>query len=109
MQSTIIVGKIIRMHKGEKVSYITIACREGKESVEFIPVTVFQTEFINKHFHEGKWIGVKGKIHINKHNNSYDMEIISEDLFFVGEKPQEEINSFEELTQAKEEDFPWTT
>lgn len=108
MQTVILVGKIIRKRDFDKVTYITIACKEGKAETEFIPVTVFQTDFLNKFFHEGKWIGIRGHIHINKHNNEYVTEIIADDLFFIGDKPQEnqgknDFMSFEDLPG----ELPW--
>lgn len=89
MQTVILAGKIIRKRDFDKVSYITIACKEGKAETEFIPVTIFQTDFLTKYFTEGKWIGIRGHIHINKHNNEYATEIIADDLFFIGDKTQE--------------------
>lgn len=108
MQNVTIIGKIIRQWDSEKVSYITIACKEGRDNIEFIPVTVFQTEFLKKHFHKGKWIGVKAHIHVNKRGNEYITEIISDDLYFVGDKTAEVPESFEsmpaDLTGVK---LPW--
>lgn len=108
MQNVTIIGKIIRQWDGDKVSYITIACKEGRDNIEFIPVTVFQTDFLKTHFYKGKWIGVKAHIHVNKRGNDYITEIISDDLYFVGDKQTDEPITFEgmpeDLSNAK---LPW--
>ena len=91
MQNVSIVGKIIRKWEGEKVAYITIACKQSKDVVEFIPVTVFQTDFLKQYFPEKKWIGITGHIHVNEREGKYFTEIIADDLHFVGDKPAEEI------------------
>ena len=87
MNTVNLAGKIIRKQETGKVTYITIACRASKET-EFISITSFQTDFISKYFPVGKWIGVRGHIHINKVNDQYTTEIISDDLFFIGDKPE---------------------
>lgn len=87
MNKVTLVGKIIRKKETGKVTYLTLACRNSKET-EFIPVTAFQTDFIQKHFPENKWIGIEGRIHINKIEDRYVTEIIASDLFFVGDKSE---------------------
>lgn len=87
MNTVNLVGKIIRKKETGKVTYIIIACRASKET-EFISITSFQTDFISKYFPVGKWIGVRGHIHINKVNDQYITEIISDDLFFIGDKTE---------------------
>lgn len=99
MNKVTIVGKIIRKKETGKVTYLTIACRNSKET-EFIPVTAFQTNFIQKHFPENKWIGIEGRIHINKIEDRYVTEIIASDLFFVGDKQ-------ETMAQDTDVQFPW--
>ena len=89
MNTVNLVGKIIRKQETGKVTYITIACRASKET-EFISITSFQTDFILKYFPVGKWIGIRGHIHINKVNEQYITEIISDDLFFIGDKTETE-------------------
>lgn len=93
MNTVNLVGKIIRKQETGKVTYITIACRASKET-EFISITSFQTDFISKYFPVGKWIGVRGHIHINKVNDQYITEIISDDLFFIGDKTESEPASY---------------
>lgn len=89
MNVVTLTGKIIRKQEMGKVTYITIACRASQET-EFISITSFQTEFISKYFPVGKWIGIRGHIHINKVKEEYKTEIISDDLFFIGDKPESE-------------------
>lgn len=97
-----LVGKIIRKQETGKVTYLTIACRASKET-EFISITSFQTEFISKYFPIGKWIGVRGHIHINKVKDQYITEIISDDLFFVGDKTE---NNTADSGRDNHEDLP---
>lgn len=103
MNIVTITGKIIRKQETGKVTYLTIACRTSRET-EFISITSFQTDFISKYFPVGKWIGVRGHIHINKVNDQYITEIISDDLFFIGDKPETDVADYgrenEEFFQA---------
>lgn len=99
-----LVGKIIRKQETGKVTYITIACRASKET-EFISITSFQTDFISKYFPVGKWIGVRGHIHINKKDKKYITEIISDDIFFVGDKTETEV-SFDNMIVADDDTLP---
>lgn len=87
MNVVTLTGKIIRKQETGKVTYLTIACRASQET-EFISITSFQTEFISKYFPIGKWIGIRGHIHINKVKEEYKTEIISDDLFFIGDKTE---------------------
>ena len=102
MNTVTIVGKIIRKQETGKVTYLTIASRTSRET-EFISVTSFQTEFISKYFPEGKWIGITGHIHINKINDSYITEIISDNIFFVGDKTE---ITFDDMTKADSDNLP---
>lgn len=102
MNTVSIVGKLIRKQETGKVTYLTIASRTSRET-EFISVTSFQTDFISKYFPEGKWIGIRGHIHINKVNDQYITEIISDDLFFIGDKTE---NNTADNGRADEETLP---
>lgn len=102
MNVVTLTGKIIRKQETGKVTYLTIACRASQET-EFISITSFQTEFISKYFPVGKWIGIRGHIHINKVKEEYKTEIISDDLFFIGDKTE---NNTADIGRADEETLP---
>ena len=102
MNVVTLTGKIIRKQEMGKVTYLTIACRASQET-EFISITSFQTEFISKYFPIGKWIGIRGHIHINKVGEQYKTEIISDDLFFIGDKTE---NNTADNGRADEEPLP---
>jgi single-stranded DNA-binding protein len=94
MNSVILNGKIIDITTLEKVVYITILCNNGKSEGEFIPVTIFNTEFFNKYFYKGKWISILGHIHMNRHDKSTHKkaEVIADQIYFSGDA--QEIDHF---------------
>ncbi len=84
MNTVIINGKITDVKPLEKVIYAKICARTGKD-YEFIPVTIFNTEFFKRYFHVGKWIALEGHIHTDKHNGEYKTEIIVDEMHFSGD------------------------
>ena len=94
MNTVNLCGKIVRIKEMPKVTYVTIAIRGGKGATEFVPVTVFQTEFFSKYFEEKKWIGILGHIHVNNESHGYSTEVIADNIYFVGDK----IQTWEDLT-----------
>ena len=84
MNKVIINGKITNVKPFDKVIYATICSRTGKD-YEFIPVTIFNIEFFKRYFYVGKWISLEGHIHVNKHNDEYNTEIIVDEMHFVGD------------------------
>lgn len=84
MNKILINGKITRVKPFEKVIYATICTRTGNE-YEFIPVTIFNTEFFKRYFYVGKWIAIEGHIHVNQHNDNYTTEIIVDEMNFSGD------------------------
>lgn len=90
MNEVIIAGKIIREKRLDKVTYCTICVRTGKE-YEYITVVVFNTQFYNKYFYTGKWILIRGHLHINQKENTYETEIIADDLNFIGEPSETDV------------------
>lgn len=107
MNKVIITGKIIRIKTFEKVIYATICTRTNGE-YEFIPVTIFNTDFFKKYFYEKKWITVEGHIHINQHENNYITEIIADELHFTGDSNEVDKALVDLINQAKgiEDVFP---
>lgn len=90
MNKVIITGKIIRETRKEKVTYATIMCRSRK-AYEYIPVTIFNHGFYNKYFRRDKWITIEGHIHINQHENTYNTEIVADNMFLVGDATEADI------------------
>lgn len=84
MNKVIVNGKISDIKPFDKVIYAKICSRTGKD-YEFIPVTIFNTEFFKRFFYVGKWICIEGHIHINNHNNEYSTEIIADEIHFIGD------------------------
>jgi len=84
MNEVILAGKIIREKRLDKVTYCTICVRTGKE-YEYITVVIFNNQFYNKYWYNGKWIMVRGHIHINQKDNVYETEIVADELSFIGD------------------------
>jgi len=91
MNQVNICGKIIRINNRGKVAYATIAVKTSADNVEFIPVTIFQAEFFLTHFHEKKWIGITGHVHVNGREHKYSTEIIADNIYFIGDKVSPEL------------------
>lgn len=85
MNSVQLCGKIIKIVPFEKVTYVTLLCKDARNT-EYLDITVFDTTFLNRYFIEGMWMGVSAHIHKNK-NKNYQQEIIAEQFFFVGDAP----------------------
>lgn len=101
-------GKIIDIRTRDKVVYVTLLCHNGKTSGEFIPVTIFNTQFFNRYFYIGKWISIKGYVHMNGHDkNQYKkMEIIADEIYFSGNANEIDMLVNESLAQANQEQQP---
>ena len=100
-------GKIIRINDKGKVIFVKLAVRNGRADTEFISVAVFQTEFFKKYFCEGKWIGIRGHIHISGKERDYSVEIIADDLYFIGDKQTNAQDAFSGFTTADGEQVPF--
>lgn len=107
MNQVNLCGKIIRIHEKGKVTFVKLAIRSGRSDTEFIPVTVFQTEFFKKYFHPGKWLGVRGHIHVTGEEHGYTTEIIADDLYFIGDKLSEEQEAFSGFTPVEGDQVPF--
>ena len=84
MNKVILVGKIKRINKCEKVTLITI-CVHERGYYEYIPVKIFNTEFFNRYFFPDKWCTIEGHLKITHHNDLYSTEIIADNISFTGE------------------------
>lgn len=78
-------GKIHKIKRFERVTYVTLHCKDGRNN-EFLDVTIFNSTFFDRYFCEGMWIGICGHIHKNK-DRDFKQEIIAENLMFVGDVP----------------------
>lgn len=88
-----LVGRIQEIYIKNKVCYIKIGVRQSRDIIEWISVTSFSTDFIQRNFCKGKWIGITGHIHINLHNGNYETEIIADNIYFVGNRTDTENQS----------------
>lgn len=87
MNSVHICGKIHAIKEFEKVMYITVHCKDSRNS-EFLDVTVFDKKFFNRHFCKSMWIGIHGHLHKNKMRD-YKTEIIADNYYFIGDVPDD--------------------
>ena len=87
MNTVNLCGKIHTIKEFEKVTYVTIHCKDSRNN-EFLDVTLFDKKFFNRYFQTGMWIGILGHIHKNK-NRDYRQEIIADSMYFVGDTPTE--------------------
>lgn len=84
MNKVVLVGKISNINHLDKVSYITV-CTYHNGTYQYIPVTVFKSEFFKKYFYEQKWCTIEGHINVNKYKDQYKTEIIADHINFTGE------------------------
>lgn len=99
-------GKIHEIRPQERVTYVTLHCRQGKQS-EFIDVTIFQNEFFNQYFTTGMWMSVQGHLHKNTYNGKRTVEIIADSISFSGNKAPSVTDGFTELTDEERETLPF--
>ena len=85
MNKVIINGKITNVRTLDKVIYINVLVY-NKQGGEFIPVTIFDTDFFNKYFYKGKWINIEGHVKMNDHKKGEyaRLEIIADEIHFTG-------------------------
>lgn len=86
MNKIILNGKITSVTTLDKVVYISVLVHT-KGGGEFIPVTIFNTDFFNKYFYKGKWICIDGHVQMNKMAKGHEygkLEIIADDIHFSG-------------------------
>ena len=85
MNKVIINGKITNVKTLDKVIYINVLVH-NKQGGEFVPVTIFDTDFFNKYFYKGKWINIEGHVKMNNHKEGEyaKLEIIADQIHFTG-------------------------
>lgn len=92
---------------GTNVAKYTIAINTGygeKQQTDFINVTTWgkSGEFVSKYFKKGQAIGIVGRLNSNNYedkngNKRYSLEVITEDIEFIGDKKEEKIQQEEVL------------
>lgn len=113
MNKVIITGRLTKdpelrsTQNGTNVAKYTIAINTGygeKQQTDFINVTTWgkSGEFVSKYFKKGQAIGIVGRLNSNNYedkngNKRYSLEIITEDIEFIGDKKEGKIQQEEVL------------
>lgn len=113
MNKVIITGRLTKdpelrsTQNGTNVAKYTIAINTGygeKQQTDFINVTTWgkSGEFVSKYFKKGQAIGIVGRLNSNNYedkngNKRYSLEVITEDIEFIGDKKEEKIQQEEVL------------
>lgn len=89
------------------VASYTIAINTGygeKQQTQFINISTWgkSGEFVSKYFKKGQSIGIVGRLNSNNYedkngNKRYSLEVITEDIEFIGDKKEEKIQQEEVL------------
>ena len=84
------------------VASYTVAINNGygeKQQTDYINITTWgkSGEFVTNYFKKGQAIGIVGRLRNNNYedkngNKQYTIEVITEDIEFIGDKKQEETN-----------------
>lgn len=95
------------------VANYSIAVNDGygeKQQTQFINISTWgkSGEFVSKYFKKGQSIGIVGRLNSNNYedkngNKRYSLEVITEDIEFVGNKKQEEVQFVDEYNLENEE------
>ena len=89
------------------VASYTIAINTGygeKQQTDYINISTWgkSGEFVSKYFKKGQAIGIVGRLNSNNYedkngNKRYSLEVITEDIEFIGDKKEEKIQQEEVL------------
>ena len=89
------------------VANYSIAVNDGygeKQQTQFINISTWgkSGEFVSKYFKKGQSIGIVGRLNSNNYedkngNKRYSLEVITEDIEFIGDKKEEKIQQEEVL------------
>ncbi len=112
MNTVNIAGKVTRTKIFEKVAYITVCIYSGKRKYEFIDVTSFSPEFITEYIHDGDFIAISGKLHVNGKEQNYKMEFIGENISLMNQTKDtvvamESDFDFNICDNERDEELPW--
>lgn len=98
------------------VASYTIAVNTGYGELQettFINITTWgkSGEFINKYFKKGQSIALTGRLKNKNYESNgvkhYGMEVVTEDLEFVGSKKEEQKEEFQPNFEFEDENFKW--
>jgi len=111
------------------VANYSIAVNDGygeKQQTQFINVSTWgkSGEFVSKYFKKGQAIAIVGRLNSNNYedkngNKRYSLEVITEDIEFIGDKKEEKVqqeevfipNNYKTQYQSNlspdDEDLPW--
>lgn len=89
MNKVILVGRIERITKLDKITLATI-CTHEHGKYEYIPVKIFNKEFFDRYFYPQKWCTIEGHITVNEYNGKYTTEIIADNIQFTGNATAED-------------------
>lgn len=111
------------------VANYSIAVNDGygeKQQTQFINISTWgkSGEFVSKYFKKGQSIGIVGRLNSNNYedkngNKRYSLEVITEDIEFIGDKKEEKIqqeevlvpnnytSNYETTLTIDDEDLPW--
>ena len=85
MNTSSIAGKVTRTKIFEKVGYITVCVYSGHKKYEFIDVTSFSPDFVSQYIHEGDFVAISGKLHVNGKEQNYKLECIGENISLMNQ------------------------
>lgn len=111
------------------VANYSIAVNDGygeKQQTQFINISTWgkSGEFVSKYFKKGQAIAIVGRLNSNNYedkngNKRYSLEVITEDIEFIGDKKEEKVqqeevfipNNYKTQYQSNlspdDEDLPW--
>lgn len=111
------------------VANYSIAVNDGygeKQQTQFINISTWgkSGEFVSKYFKKGQAIAIVGRLNSNNYedkngNKRYSLEVITEDIEFIGDKKEEKVQQEEVLVpnnykseyqntlSIDDEDLPW--
>lgn len=66
-----------------KVAYLTLCVKTGRK-YEYIDITSFSPEFIDKYVYDNDYIAIQGSVHVNGSEHKYKIEIIADTITLLG-------------------------
>ena len=111
------------------VANYSIAVNDGygeKQQTQFINISTWgkSGEFVSKYFKKGQAIAIVGRLNNNNYedkngNKRYSLEVVTEDIEFIGNKKEEKVqqeevlvpsnytSNYETTLSLDDEDLPW--
>lgn len=108
-----IAGKVVGIKVLDKVAYITIAAK-SRHVYEYIDITSFSPDFVNKYVEDCSYIAVDGTLHRGDETRNYKLEVIADSISLMGSKQidnnpnkQKDGAQFLEEIAAQSLEMPW--